>query len=419
MRIGYLINQYPKVSHTFIRREIHALEARGVEVLRYSVRRVNEPLADRFDRDEQSRTRVVLDGGTQALAAAIARQSVQRPAGFARASALAARIGYCSERGLAIHGAYLGEACVLVDWMVQDAVDHVHAHFGTNSATVAMLVHALGGPSFSFHVHGPEEFDKPDLIALADKIERAAFVCAISSFGRSQLYRRVSYEHWHKVHLVRCGVDRSFIDLDTRPFPSGPRLVSVGRLCEQKGQILLVEALAAVARSGVEFELVLVGDGEMRPEVEAAIARRGLGDRVRVTGWASGEEVREHILRARAMILPSFAEGLPVVLMEALGLGRPVLSTYVAGIPELVEPGTSGWLVPAGSVDALAQGIREVLATPPERLAAMGRAGREAVLERHDIQRSGELLHRLFRRYVRTGALLSVADLSTADVDSH
>jgi len=399
MRIAYLVNQYPKVSHTFIRREIRALEARGLEVIRYALRRVDEPLADPADRAERERTRVVLDGGPRGLAAAIARQSVRRPAGLSRASALAARVGYGSERGLAVHGAYLGEACVLVDWMERDGVEHVHAHFGTNPATVAMLVHALGGPGFSFHVHGPEEFDKPGRIALGDKIERARFVCAVSSFGRSQLYRQVGVEHWPKVHVVRCGVEAAFLEGDGRPPPARPRLVSVGRLSEQKGQLLLVEALGALAEAGVDFELSLVGDGELRSEIEAAIARRGLEGRVRITGWASGEEVREQILRARAMVLPSFAEGLPVVIMEAFGLGRPVLSTYVAGIPELVEPAESGWLVPAGSVGALAEALREVLDTPPERLAAMGRAGREAVLERHDVAVTAAALHELLERY--------------------
>lgn len=400
MRIAYLVNQYPKVSHTFIRRELQALEALGVEVVRYSIRRVNEPLADEADRAEEKVTRFVLDGGPQGLAAALAKQAAARPAAFARASALAAKIGAGSERGLAIHGAYLGEACVLVDWMEREGVEHVHAHFGTNSATVAMLVEALGGPGYSFHVHGPEEFDKPLTISLAEKIERARFVCGISSFGRSQMYRRVAYEHWPKIHIVRCGVEPAFLEGDGRPFPERPQLVSVGRLSEQKGQILLVEALGRVAKEGRDFSLVLVGDGEMRAEVEAAIARHRIGDRVTITGWASGAEVREHILASRAMVLPSFAEGLPVVIMEALGLGRPVLSTYVAGIPELVVPRENGWLVPAGSVEALADALREVLATPTETLVAYGQAGRAAVLERHDVRVTAASLKALLERYV-------------------
>jgi colanic acid/amylovoran biosynthesis glycosyltransferase len=399
MRVAYLVNQYPKVSHTFIRRELLALEKRGVEVFRYSVRRVNEPLADPADIAELERTKVVLDVGAAGLAAAMARMSARRAPAFARASALAAKIGYGSERGLAIHGAYLGEACVLVEWLEKDRIDHVHAHFGTNSAAVAMLVEALGGPGYSFHVHGPEEFDKPDAIALSEKIARARFVCGISSFGRSQLYRRTKFKDWSKIHVVRCGVEPVFLEGDGRPFPTAPELVSVGRLNEQKGQILLIDALGKLAKEGVDFHLTLVGDGEMRADVEEAIARHGIVDRVHITGWASGAVVRDKILSARAMILPSFAEGLPVVIMEALGLERPVLSTYVAGIPELVEPNKSGWLIPAGSVDAIADAVREVLATPTERLIEMGKAGRQAVVERHDIRGTAAALHALIERY--------------------
>jgi len=400
MRIAYLVNQYPKVSHTFIRREIQALEARGVEVVRYSVRRVAEPLADPADRAEEEITRFVLDVGKQGLASAMAKQAAQRPAGFAAASKLAAQVGAGSERGLVIHGAYLGEACVLVDWMARDGVEHVHAHFGTNSATVAMLIEALGGPGYSFHVHGPEEFDKPAAISLPEKVRRSRFVCAISSFGRSQLYRQVKYAHWPKVQIVRCGVEPSFLEGDGRAFPEAPRLVSVGRLSEQKGQILLVEALGRVAERGRDFHLTLVGDGEMREDVEAAIREHGIEDRVTITGWASGDEVREHILSARAMVLPSFAEGLPVVIMEALGLERPVLSTYVAGIPELVAPGRNGWLIPAGSVDALADAVVDVLDTPTDTLIGYGRAGRADVLERHDVRVTAAALHELLSRYV-------------------
>jgi colanic acid/amylovoran biosynthesis glycosyltransferase len=397
VRVAYLVNQYPKVSHTFIRREIMALEARGVTVVRYALRRTTEPLCDARDREEAERTTVVLDVGARGLAAAMARVASTRPDVFARGAALASRIGYRSERGLAIHGAYLGEACVLLRWMERERIEHVHAHFGTNSAAVAMLAHALGGPSFSFHAHGPEEFDKPDAIALSEKIARARFVCGVSSFARSQLYRRARPEDWAKIHVVRCGIELE--RCEPRPLPSEPRLVSVGRLNEQKGQLLLIEALAQLARAGIAFHLTLVGDGEMRGVIEAAVRRHALEDRVRITGWASEAEVREHVLSARVLVLPSFAEGLPVVLMESLALERPAISTFVAGIPELIEPGRSGWLVPPGDVPALAAAICEALSTSSARLAEMGRVGREAVALRHDVRTSAALLHGLFERH--------------------
>ena len=173
------------------------------------------------------------------------------------------------------------------------------------------------------------------------------------------------------------------------PAPAARRLVCVGRLCEQKGQLLLVEAARRLAAQGIEFELVLAGDGELRSEIEALIGRYKLQDRVRITGWISGDEVREQILAARALVLPSFAEGLPIVIMEAMALKRPVISTFVAGIPELVHPGEHGWLVPAGDVEALADVMRACLETPVETLVRMGEAAHKRVLERHSVDTRG------------------------------
>jgi colanic acid/amylovoran biosynthesis glycosyltransferase len=248
-------------------------------------------------------------------------------------------------------------------------------------------------------VHGPEEFDKPDLIRLREKIANAAFVVGVSSFGRSQLYRYCEARDWPKVQVVRCGLDDNYVRSAPTPVPDVPRFVSVGRLCEQKGQLLLVEAAAQLRREGRSFELVLVGDGPMRTEVEALITREQLTDTVRITGWASGETVQAEIEGARAFVLPSFAEGLPVVIMEALGRGRPVISTYIAGIPELVKDDECGFLVPAGSPEAVADAMRETLDATPERLSAMGRSGYERVCAMHDARENARTLLGLFERY--------------------
>jgi glycosyltransferase involved in cell wall biosynthesis len=299
-----------------------------------------------------------------------------------------------------VHFVYLAEACLLLGHMRNRSLQHVHAHFGTNSATVAMLCHALGGTSYSFTAHGPEEFDKAELWHLCDKITRAAFVVAVSSYGRSQLYRHCPRELWPKIELVHCGVDSSFLDATPAPVPSAPRLVSVARFAEQKGLFLLLEALGELHRRGRIFELQLVGDGELRGEVERAIARLDLGGKVHLPGWADESTVRRLILGSRALVLPSFAEGLPVVIMEALALGRPVVSTYVGGIPELVAaPNRCGWLVPAGSQEDLVAALEEVLASAPETLEAMGALGRERVRAGHEMGRIGEQMSSLMRRW--------------------
>jgi glycosyltransferase involved in cell wall biosynthesis len=287
----------------------------------------------------------------------------------------------------------------VVRWTAAWSVRHVHAHFGTNSAEVVMLVRTLGGPSYSFTAHGPEEFDKPEALQLATKIARAAFVVAISSFGRSQLCRWVPASRWSQVQVVHCGLEQSFFaQADALQPAATSRLVCVGRLCEQKGQLLLIAAAAQLARAGIPFELLLAGDGEMRAEIEAAIAANALGDRVRITGWISSAQVKAELLASRALVLPSFAEGLPVVLMEAMALGRPVISTYIAGIPELVRDGSEGWLIPAGDVDALAQAMRDCLQASTERLLAMGRAAHARVLARHQVDTEAARLKGLFER---------------------
>jgi glycosyltransferase involved in cell wall biosynthesis len=397
--VAYLVNQYPAISHTFIRREIEALERAGVTITRFSVRRSTQQLITPADKEEAERTTVLLDSGAVGMARAVVRTCLGNPLRFLRALGLTLGSGWRSERGLLIHLVYLAEACLLLGQLQRRGLRHVHAHFGTNSATVAMLCHTLGGTSYSFTAHGPEEFDKAELWHLGDKIKRAAFVVAVSSYGRSQLYRHCPREQWPKIELVHCGVDDSFLEAAPSPVPVAPRLVSVARFAEQKGLSLLLEALGELHRRGRPFELTLVGDGELRGEVERAITRLDLGRKVHLAGWADESTVRQLIQQARALVLPSFAEGLPVVIMEALALGRPVVTTYVGGIPELVTPNRCGWLVPAGSQEDLVAALEEVLASPPEVLAALGAVGRERVRANHEMGRIGEQMGSLMKRW--------------------
>jgi glycosyltransferase involved in cell wall biosynthesis len=397
MRVAYLVTYYPRVSHTFIRREIAALEAQGVEVERFALRRAPDAVVDEDDQREAARTRVILDSSPLALLAATLRAALRSPLRFLRAFRLALRLGRASERGVFKNLGYLVEACVLRGWLAESGCAHVHAHFGTNSTAAAMLCHELGGPGYSFTAHGPDEFDSPVGLGLREKIERARFVVAISSFARSQLWRQCSYGHWPKVQVVRCGLDGGFLEAEPVPIADRPRFVSVGRLSGQKGYPLLIEAAARLAAEGRDFELTLVGDGELRGELEALIDRHALRARVTITGLADGERVRAELRAARVFVLPSFAEGLPVVIMEALALGRPVLATTVAGIPELVSP-ECGWLVPPGSVDALVQAMQTALATPVAELERMGEVGRARVRKQHDVRIEAAKLRGLFER---------------------
>ncbi|NNL68112.1 MAG: glycosyltransferase [Myxococcales bacterium] len=395
MRVAYLSNHYPLTTHTFIRREIHAVEEAGVEVVRTSVRRSSESLPDAADREEAARTFVVLERGAAGLLADVAWTALRRPLPFLRTAWRAVRLGFGSHRGWLWHLGYLAEACSLLRRFERTPVDHVHAHFGTNAAMVAMLLRGLGGPPYSVAVHGPGEFDNPAEIHLPEKVADAAFVTAITSFARSQIFRWTHPDHWHKVHVIRCGVEEKFLEGAVVPVPEARRLVCVGRLGRSKGHGILVEAAGRLRDEGLDFEVLLIGDGELRPRIEAMIAERGLGDVIRIGGWMDGDGVRRELLDSRGLVLPSFGEGLPVVIMEALALARPAIATRIAGIAELVEDGTNGWLVNASSVDELTAAMREMLTAPPERLLEMGQAGRRAAAEKHDARREGEKLAKL------------------------
>jgi colanic acid/amylovoran biosynthesis glycosyltransferase len=199
---------------------------------------------------------------------------------------------------------------------------------------------------------------------------------------------------------VHCGVDDQYLRRPISPIPAAPNLVCVGRLCEQKGQLLLVEAVRRLVTNGVNCHLTLVGDGEMRGAIEGFIRQHQLENYIHLTGNATGDEVQKQILQARAFVLPSFGEGLPVAIMEALALGRPVVTTYIAGIPELVKPGENGWLVPAGSIDDLVEALRQVLTASVEQLETMGQNGSVAVAREHDITIEAKKLAKLFQQQV-------------------
>lgn len=385
MRITYLINQYPKVSHTFIRREILALEKQGFTIQRLGLRGWDEKLIDTDDIAEQKKTSYVLKNGALPLLLSAVKVLVQNPLRFFCAFWLALKMSNKADRPLPFHLIYFLEACQVYLQAKQFNSQHLHSHFGTNPSEIVMLVNAISGLPYSFTVHGPEEFDRPQFLKLAEKINRAKFVVAISSFGRSQLMRWVEFLQWHKIKIVHCGLEASFYNVPAVAMPAAPRMVCVGRLCEQKGQLLLIEAAKNLNEQHINFELILAGDGEMRAKIASLIVQYGLQDKVKITGWISSAEVRSIILSSQMLVLPSFAEGLPVVIMEAMSLRRPIISTYIAGIPELLIHLENGWLCVAGDVNNLTNTIREALSTPIATLQQMGDAAYARVIARHNI----------------------------------
>jgi len=401
MRIAYFINQYPAVSHTFIRREIHALEQLGVAVSRFALR-PGADLVDAADNIEATRTRFVLAAGIVESFRCCAVTIVKQPLAVLSVLGLALAMSFRSDRGALRHLCYVAEAMVLAAWCRRDGVDHIHAHFGTNSAAIAMFASRLAQIPYSFTAHGPEEFEKGASLSLNTKLRHAKFAVCVSAFGSQQLKRFSEPKHWGKIAVVHCGLDPATLAVAGREPPSAPRFVCIGRLNEEKGHLTLIGAVQRLRDAGVRCEIVLAGDGPMRPRIEAAIEHAGLQRIIKLTGAIDGDRISAEIQAARALVLPSFSENLPVVLMEAMALGRPVVSTDVAGIPELVRPGKTGWLVPARDEAALAQAMQEALAAPVAQLGAMGSAGRAHVLEHHDaVKEAGKLMGLMARPAAR------------------
>jgi colanic acid/amylovoran biosynthesis glycosyltransferase len=392
--IVYVVNQYPAVTHTFIKREIQALESLGFPVIRVAMR-AGAHLVDPDDLAEHAKTTHILQRPWH-LAITVAMAALRRPARFLKATAMAIKLMRRSDRPAWTHLVYLAEACGVAAVLARTGALHMHAHFGSNPAEIVLLASIMSGVPYSFTVHGYDEYDKPEFMGLKEKIAGATFVASVSHYGKAQLLRWCTSEDRKKIQLVHCGIDAGF-KADATPVEDGTRrFVCVARFCREKAQDVLLRAVAMVHKQGLKFELVLVGDGETRPEIEALIAELNLSDTVRLTGWLSSAGVRAEILQSRALVVPSFAENLPVVIMEAMALQRPVIATYIAGIPELVRPGENGWLVPASDVAALAAAMTACLNTPDPAIREMGINGHARVADRHDALREATKLAALF-----------------------
>jgi len=335
---------------------------------------------------EASRTEAALNQGLVRLSLAALTLLLSSPVKSFAAFSAALRLSGPGIGRKVRHLAYWLEAAWLVRRMDQLRIEHLHAHFGTNPAAVAAIARAWGGPPFSFTVHGPDEFDAPLELGLPTKVAMAAFVVAITSYCRSQLMRWSALQHWDKIEHIRCGLDDDILNTPAQPVPAeSTAFVCVARLSAQKGLPLLIAASEQLRASGEKFSVTIVGGGELRVELEQEISRRQLEGVVSLAGVCTSAGIHQHLLNSRAFVLPSFAEGLPMTLMEAFALSRPVVTTAIAGIPELVDS-ECGWLIPAGSLDALVEAMRAALHAPADELSHKGATGRERVLRLHSVR---------------------------------
>jgi glycosyltransferase involved in cell wall biosynthesis len=399
--VGYLASHYPAVSHSFVMREVEALRELGVDVETLSIWRSGpDDLLTEQDCEAARTTFTVLPASTVALLRTHARRLIRHPWRYVSTLMRAIRMSPPGAKGHLWQLFYFAEAMMVADHCARTGIRHLHAQFADSATDVALLVSHYGGRdrSWSVALHGPAEFHDVSRRRLATKVADARFVQTISNFGRSQVLALVDEEHWQKVHVIRCGVDPAVYRPRDIPPTTGkpPRILCVGRLVHHKGQSLLVRATAELARRGVDATVTLIGDGPNRPHLEELTERLGVADRVTLLGSVGQDQIRDHYEAADIFCLPSFAEGLPVVLMEAMALERPVIATRIMGVPELVEDGVTGVLVPPADLDALVSAI-EALASDPSRRHRLGRAARVKVLDEFDVHRSARRLRELFR----------------------
>ncbi len=394
MKFAYLLNAYPMTSTTFIRNEIAAHERAGHQVDRFAIRRWDQPLVDARDMAEAEQSFYLLEQGAFSLAAALLCETISNPRGMARAARATRAMMRNTAGARWKQWVYLLEAVTLKREAVRRGTDHIHTHFSTNSAGVAMLSHLMGGPGYSITMHGPDELYEMAENSLSLKVEHAAFVAVITNYCHKVVDDHTGQQFTDKIHVVRCGLSMDEVGEGT-PAPNDKALVCVGRLCEAKAQVLLMDAVARVRETHPDMRLTLIGDGDTRPAIEAKIAQHGLQDQVILAGWKANTEVRQTIADSRALVLPSLAEGLPIVIMESFALMRPVLSTRITGIPELVDD-TCGWLAEPGDLESLVACLEALLSADPATLSEMGRIGHARVAEHHDQDRNAAQIYALF-----------------------
>ncbi len=383
-RIAYLTGEYPALSHTFILREIAALRDAGREVIACSIRQTSGAhIAGEAEAAEARNTFYVIRAAkSPARLLAAVGFGLSRPGRLASALFLAIRTSPPGPKAFLWQMFYLAEALVLARHLSDRGVRHLHNHFANSSCSVAMLAAELADIPFSFTLHGPAIFFEPRLWRIDEKIARAKFVACISHFCRSQGMIFADQAHWPKMRIVHCGVTPARYQSDGHA--PGKRLIFVGRLAAVKGIAVLLRAFAKVYERHPDARLTLIGDGVERPNLEALARDLGIAAAVDFAGPKTQAEVADTLPTADLFVLPSFAEGVPVVLMEAMASALPVIATRIAGISELVEDGVAGRLVPPGSVEELTDAIGALL-DDPETRAAMGRAGRARVENAFDI----------------------------------
>ena len=394
--IAYLCSEYPAISHTFIYREIESLRKAGMIVHTASIHKPsNLKVMTSDEQMEAEKTFMVLSQPIPLILSAHLHCLRKSPLGYLRMAGGAIKLLTKGPKSPVKALAYFAEAGILLQWLHSLGISHIHEHFANPTAIVAMLMKIYGGINYSLSVHGPDIFYRVDSAMLEEKVKEAAFIRCISHYCLSQIMRISEPAKWDKFHIVRCGVNPDLYSVREEPHNPIPNILCVGRLVPAKGQHILLEACRVLKQEGLQFKVTIIGEGPDSSSLEQFTTINNLKDIVTFTGVLGQNTVRDYYDKADIFVLASFAEGVPVVLMEAMAKEIPVISTRITGIPELIEHEHDGLLATPGDADDLARQIRKLLKNPELR-CVFGRAGRKKVISLYNQHINNKQMVNLF-----------------------
>lgn len=394
VQLAYLLSGYPAFSLTFVLNEIQCLRQLGFSVVTASINPCDQPPSEMNDveRTEEANTFYIKRAGIFAAFQALVSALVLHPIGFLQGLWFTTRLG-----GSLMRFFFFIEALMVGAWMRRNGQSHLHAHLGGSVSSVAMIAARTFPVTLSLTIHGPDEFFDVSKYYLRQKIETASFICCISSFGCSQLKMLCPSSMWDKLLVSRLGVDPAKFSPGRRYVASDTvEIVCVGRLVSAKGHHVLLSAFEHLVREGRNVRLRLIGKGSERSSLEEAAARYGVHDKVIFEGAVNADRVRTVLEGAAIFALPSFAEGIPIALMEAMAMEIACVSTYIAGIPELIRNEIDGLLVAPSDEIELATALARLIDDPGLR-RRLGEAGRRRIQEQYDLQESVERLGDIFK----------------------
>lgn len=399
MKLAYLLSEYPTLGHTYLLREVRQLRETGWDIQTISVRRpaVRSSALSAAEAEELNSTWYILDGGVIDHLACHPATFVSRPVRYLRGLTTALRFGQYHPRQTGLALAYFAEAVWAGHRLKKAGITHVHSVYST---TVALILSRIFDIHLSMTLHGPAEFTDPEGFVIREKIRAAELVCSISYFGRSQIMLWSAAEDWHKLHVTPLGVDSAGWTLaQFRERPEPFELISAGRLVEIKGFPLMLEAIAELRRQGRNVRLTLAGDGPSRTSLEQQTLELGIADCVVFAGWKNQDELRELYSQSDIFVMSSFAEGVPVVLMEAMAIGVPCVAPRINGIPELIRHEVDGLLFSAADVSELVSSVARMMDDSTMR-QRMSKSSRQQVAEKYDLRKNVEHLAEILAKWM-------------------